>query len=137
MKNLFTAMVMLMAFASHAQSFTFKSEDATAVSKSSIVESSMDAPPKYEYAELVGTQKLLSTKVMVQVDFGQERSFWKGTEYMRDEATGKLANFNSMVDAMNYMATQGWTFEQAYVVSIGNQNVYHWLMRRLVTEEDL
>ncbi len=35
-----------------------------------------------------------------------------------------------MVDAMNYMGKRGWEFEQAYVVTIGNQNVYHWLLSK-------
>lgn len=32
----------------------------------------------YIYCELVGTTKLMSNKVKVQVDYGQETSFWKG-----------------------------------------------------------
>lgn len=51
------------------------------------------------------------------------------------DQNGKEMKFNSMVDAMNYMGTLGWEFEQAYVVTIGQQNVYHWLMSKLVDEE--
>ena len=44
-----------------------------------------------------------------------------------------------MVDAMNYMGTLGWEFEQAYVVTIGGggsaSNVYHWLLSKYVGEE--
>lgn len=43
---------------------------------------------------------------------------------MVDE-TGKNIVFNSMVDAMNFMGKLGWEFEQAYVVTMGGQNVYH------------
>ena len=85
------------------------------------------------YCELLGTQKFLSTKVTVSVDFGQERKFF-GDNRMVD-ANGKVQEFNSMVDAMNYMGTLGWEFEQAYVVTVGQQNVYHWLMSKLVDEE--
>lgn len=40
-----------------------------------------------------------------------------------------------MVDAMNYMGALGWEFQQAYVITVpggfgGNQNVYHWLLRK-------
>lgn len=41
-----------------------------------------------------------------------------------------------MVDAMNYMGKRGWVFEQAYVVTIGNQNVYHWLLSKEVTQDE-
>lgn len=90
----------------------------------------------YIYCELVGTSKLLSNKVKVQVDYGQETSFWKGISYMKDE-NGKNIEFNSMVDAMNYFGKQGWEFVQAYTVTMGNQNVYHWLLKKEVSEEEL
>lgn len=38
--------------------------------------------------------------------------------------------FNSMIDALNYMGTQGWEFVQAYAITMGNTNVYHFLMKR-------
>ena len=88
------------------------------------------------YCELLGTQKFLSTKVTVSVDFGQERKFF-GDNRMVD-ANGKVQEFNSMVDAMNYMGTLGWEFEQAYVVTVGAgagaSNVYHWLLSKYVGE---
>jgi len=84
---------------------------------------------KYIYCELVGITKFLSTKVTVAVDYGEEKSFFQDTR-MRDEQTGKVTSFNSMVDALNYMGTKGWEFVQAYVVTTGNQNVYHWLLKK-------
>lgn len=84
---------------------------------------------KYVYCELIGMAKFLSTKVTVAVDYGEERSFFQDTR-MRDEQTGKVASFNSMVDALNYMGTKGWEFVQAYVVTTGNQNVYRWLLKK-------
>ncbi|MEI6766964.1 MAG: hypothetical protein WCM76_15140 [Bacteroidota bacterium] len=84
---------------------------------------------KYVYCELVGTAKFLSTKVTVSVDYGEEKSFFQDTR-VRDEQTGKVAAFNSMVDALNYMGTKGWEFVQAYVVTTSNQNVYRWLLKK-------
>lgn len=51
---------------------------------------------------------------------------------MRDDQTGKVTSFNSMVDALNYMGTKGWVFEQAYIVTTSNQNVYHWLLKKKI-----
>lgn len=65
------------------------------------------------YCELVGTGRMLSNKVKVQVDYGQETSFWKGISYMKDE-NGKNVEFNSMVDAMNYFGKQGWDRSGVY-----------------------
>jgi len=84
---------------------------------------------KYVYCVLVGTQKFLSTKVTISVDYGEERRFFQDTR-IKDEQTGKVQEFNSMVDALNYMGNNGWEFVQAYAVTLGQQNVYHWLLRK-------
>ncbi len=83
------------------------------------------------YCELLGTGKFMSSKVNVTVDFGQEAKGWSSR--LVDE-NGNPLSFNSMVDAMNYMGRLGWKFEQAYVVTSSNQNVYHWLLSKDIPE---
>jgi hypothetical protein len=87
----------------------------------------------FAYAQILGSQKILSNKVNVIIDYGQDRK-WFSNHTMVDK-DGKTIDFASMVDAMNYMGEQGWEFVQAYVVTVpsglgGGQNVYHWLMKR-------
>ena len=98
---------------------------------------SASAQGRKVYCELLGTQKFMSTKVTISVDFGQERKFF-GDNRMVDE-NGNVQLFNSMVDAMNYMGSLGWEFEQAYVVTVGGgagaSNVYHWLLSKYVGED--
>lgn len=90
-------------------------------------------PSRFMYCELVGTQKFLSLKVTIMVDFGESKNIWRDNR-LKDEVTGKVQVFNSMVDALNYMGENGWEFAQAYVVTIGQQNVYHWLLKKELTE---
>lgn len=89
------------------------------------------------YCELVGTQQLLSKKITIKVDFGQQSKFFSDDRLV--DENGQVMVFNSMVDAMNYMGTLGWEFEQAYVVTIGSgsgaSNVYHWLLSKYVGED--
>lgn len=89
------------------------------------------------YCELLGQSRFMSTKVNVSVDFGQETSFWKqySDQFLVDE-NGEKIKFNSMVDAMNYMGRLGWEFEQAYVVTVGQQNVYHWLLSKEISDNE-
>lgn len=91
------------------------------------------------YAELLGHQKgLFSNKVKVTVDFGQNVSFWKQGDMTLVDENGKDIVFNSMVDAMNFMASHGWQFVQAYVATVANENVYHWLMKKdVASDEDI
>lgn len=90
--------------------------------------------PKYIYAQILGTEKFLSKKVTVTIDYGQASSIFEDTR-LRDE-NGNAKVFNSMVDAMNYMGALGWEFQQAYVVTVGTQNVYHWLLRKTFNSVD-
>lgn len=96
---------------------------------SSVSSAQQQDTTKYLYCELVGTAKFLSNKVTIKIDFGEERAFL-GDNRLRDEQTGRVKVFNSMVDALNYMGNDGWEFVQAYVVTVGQQNVYHWLLKR-------
>lgn len=88
------------------------------------------------FCELVGTGKFMSSKIVVTVDLGQETNFWTGAskQYLVDEK-GKAKTFNSMVDAMNFMGKLGWEFEQAYVVTVGQQNIYHWLLSKQISDD--
>jgi len=84
---------------------------------------------KFVYCEIVGTQKFLSQKVTITIDFGDEKNYWQDNR-VKDDVTGKVQVFNSMVDALNYMGGDGWEFVQAYIVTTGQQNVYHWLLKK-------
>lgn len=88
---------------------------------------------KFSYCELVGTEKLFSNKVTVEIDFGQVRKFFADNRY-KDPATGKPIAFNSMIDALNFMGKNNWEFVQAYIITQGSgnslQNVYHFLLKK-------
>ena len=91
------------------------------------------------YCEIVGTQKL-NLKVKVEVDFGQNSTTkgWRSNKLLVDE-NGKAIEFNSMVDAMNYMGELGWKFAQAYTIThtgVGAQNVYHFLLYKDISDEE-
>lgn len=84
---------------------------------------------QYFYIEIVGWSNFGGNKVSsIQIDFGQEKGFGEDTR-LRD-GFGKVRKFNSMIAVMNWLGRYGWEFQQAYAVSIGNnQHVYHYLMR--------
>jgi len=93
---------------------------------------------KEEYCMILATQKFLSTKVKISVDFGQQVSFWKNTvraQTLKDE-NGKAISFNSVIDALNYMSSKGWEFVNAYAITVDNENVLHYVMKRQLTEAD-
>jgi len=83
-----------------------------------------------EYVQIVGTSKLLSTKLTIEIDFGQRTKFFSsGKETIVKDESGEKMIFNSMIDALNFMTKNGFEFVNAYAITIGNQNVYHYLLR--------
>lgn len=85
-----------------------------------------------EYVQIVGTNKLFSSKVTIEIDFGQRTKLlgsYKESGIV-DENEQRV-EFNSMIDALNFMTSQGYEFVQAYAVSSDNQNVYHYLLKRV------
>lgn len=87
---------------------------------------------EFLYCQILGTQKIMSNKVTITLDFGQLSKIWSD-QRLRDE-DGNVIVFNSMVDAMNWMGARGWEFVQAYVITVGGQNVYHWLLKKSINK---
>lgn len=90
---------------------------------------------KQEYCMIVlTTQELLSNKMSISVDFGQAWSLWKESRTLNDES-GKRREFNSIIDALNYMSSQGWEYVNAYSLTVGEQNKVHYVMKRELSEK--
>ncbi len=84
-----------------------------------------------EYVQIVGTSKMFTKKVTVELDFGQETKFFSSAKAMRiNDENGKQMEFNSMIDALNFMSKNGFEFVSAYTISVQNQNVYHYLLKK-------
>jgi len=83
-----------------------------------------------EYVQIVGTSKLMSTKLNIDIDFGQENSVWTNKDTQLRDENGKKIVFNSMIDALNFMAKNGYEFLDANAFTHGGQNVYHFMLKR-------
>ncbi len=84
-----------------------------------------------DYIQIVGSSSGFSKKVSIEVDFGQESSFFESrTNHAIKDENGKTLKFNSMIDALNFFSQNGFDFVQAYAFAVGNQTVYHYLLRK-------
>jgi len=95
--------------------------------------------PYKVYCEIVSVPKLFSNKSTVELDFGQFASFWSTDRQLVDE-DGNTINFNSALDAANYMARRGWDLEEVFIVqsmSKGDSGTtyYHWVLSKMVTDD--
>jgi len=85
-----------------------------------------------EYIEIVGTAKALSNKVTINIDFGQSTKLLGSSkkQFSILDKDNKKVEFNSMIDALNFMTKNGYKFEQAYVITTGGSNVYRYLLSK-------
>lgn len=86
---------------------------------------SIDYKKQYVYCELGGVLIPITNKMEVWIDFGEPLT--KKT---------KPVIFNSMIDALNSMAKQGWEFVNAYAYPANSHNVYCYVLRKEVTKNE-
>ncbi|HRP33196.1 MAG TPA: hypothetical protein PKV73_14960 [Agriterribacter sp.] len=113
----------------------------TAISTSGVnAQTVNDIPIKdidVEYIQIIGTSKPFSKGVSIQIDFGQKTKFFStGKETVLKDKDGKIMDFNSMIDALNFMAQNGFEFVNAFAIAVSNQNVYHYLLKNIKKEPE-
>lgn len=86
-----------------------------------------------DYVEIVGTSTagLFSRKMNVFIDFGQQVKVFGRNQMVVKDAKGEDMEFNSMIDALNFMSQNGYSFVQAYGFATTDSNyIYHYLLRK-------
>ena len=88
-----------------------------------------------QYCQIIATPRLLSNKVTIDIDYGDEKSYWRDTRLKTD--AGKLKKFNTVIDALNYMGKEGWIFINAYPVRMAETEIYHFAFKKLFPKSEL
>jgi len=94
-----------------------------------------DSSKVEQYCQVIATPRLLSNKVTIDIDFGEEKSFWRDTRLKTDG--GELKKFNTVIDALNYMGMAGWVFINAYPVRMGETEIYHFAFKKQFSKSEL
>ena len=88
-----------------------------------------------QYCQVIALPRLLSNKVTIDIDFGDEKSIWRDGRLKTFD--GKLKKFSTIIDALNYMGMDGWIFINAYPVGIGENVTYHFAFKKLFSKSDI
>lgn len=88
-----------------------------------------------QYCQVIATPRLLSNRVTIDIDFGEEKSFWRDTRLKTDG--GKIKKFNTVIDAINYMGREGWIFINAFPVRMGETEIYHFAFKKQFSKNSL
>jgi hypothetical protein len=88
-----------------------------------------------QYCQVIATPRLLSNKVTIDIDFGEEKGYWNDTRLK--DFDGKFKKFNTIIDALNFMGKQGWTFINAYPVRNNTTEIYHFAFKKLFKKSEI
>jgi hypothetical protein len=88
-----------------------------------------------QYCQVTATPRMLSTKVTIDIDYGEVRSIWRDNRVKADD--GRLKKFNTTMDALNYMGKDGWTLVNAFPVFTANTQVYHYVFKKTFKKSEV
>ena len=94
-----------------------------------------DSSKVEQYCQVIATPGSLSNKVTIDIDFGEEKSLWRDTRLKTDG--GKIKKFNTIIDVLNYMGKEGWTFINAFPVRTGETEIYHFAFKKQFSRNSL
>lgn len=83
---------------------------------------------KYVYCNISG---VWANKFKITINYGQDKTFSPDTK-LKEEESSKVASYNTMIDALNYMTSRGWEFVQAIVLPSQYSNDYQWLLKKKI-----
>lgn len=96
---------------------------------------SLDGEKYAVYCDVMGYNTMGIGKLKVILDLGGVPS-GKQFESIYDEKTGKKMKFNTVIDAVNYLAKRGWRVVTSYPLSEGSRGkVQHFLLEKWVTDD--
>jgi len=82
-----------------------------------------------KYIEIVGTSKLLKPfQVNITVNYGQVGRVSELSKAKVLGENGKPYPFNGMMGVVNFFSDRGYKLDMAYPLTVGNSNVYHYIM---------
>lgn len=83
-----------------------------------------------EYIQIIGETKMLSDKINLVVDYGQERKRLYSKPMMLMDADNREMEFNSMIDALNFMARNGYELVESFGVNKEYPYSQHLMRKR-------
>ncbi len=125
MKSFINLLVLLLFF-----NLSVKSQ-ITVVEKLSngqVIHVNLNEKEDVHMVQVVGLSNFWGTKVTVSVDYGQKHDLRNDSYIIRED--GSQIKFFSMIQALNYFLEHGWEYVDANIITISNQNVYHYKMKK-------
>ena len=81
------------------------------------------------FCDLISTRKFLGTKEDISINYGNRDSLWT-SDKMFTLVASDLKKYNSVIDALNYMGSEGWKEISSYSTSHNSYIVKHYVLKK-------
>jgi hypothetical protein len=85
------------------------------------------------FCDLMATKKFLSNDVEIRINYGNRDSLWLDKK-IYTLLSSDLQNYNTILDALNYMGNEGWETISSYSSSYNSYIVEHYILKKLITK---
>ena len=82
------------------------------------------------FCDLVSTRKFLGTDEIITVNYGSRDSIWKNEKCFQ-LCPSDLKKYNSVIDALNYMGSEGWKEISSHSSSQNSYIVKHYILKEI------
>ena len=81
------------------------------------------------FCDLISTRKFLGTKEDISINYGNRDSLWT-SDKMFTLVASDLKKYSSVIDALNYMGSEGWKEISSYSTSHNSYIVKHYVLKK-------
>ena len=94
----------------------------------------VDKPIKYIYCSIsTATSMSFNRMTNISIDYGEKTDLFERNRLV--DSSGELREFNSFVDALNWLGDIGWEVVQNYQVQNSEGKIFNrWLLKKNVTD---
>ena len=81
------------------------------------------------FCDLMSSKKFLGTEEILTINYGDRDSMWLDKS-MYNKISKQIKKYNSIIDALNYMGSEGWETLRSYSTSHNSYTVEHYVLKK-------
>ena len=85
------------------------------------------------FCDIMSRKKFLGTEEIITINYGNRDSLWIDKK-IYTLMTKELKTYNSIIDVLNYMGSEGWQTLRTYSASHNSYTIEHYILKKEITK---
>jgi len=86
------------------------------------------------FCDLISKKKFLGMEETISINYGNRDSLWIDNK-LYNLISQELKKYNSIIDALNYMGSEGWKTINTYSSSKNSYTIEHYILKKEIKKE--